>query len=173
MLETTRLVFSATCNITIFADSEGRVLLNNFSQRHLQKGDFSLWLAKQLEEKRQNEALHLNQIFTGDWISKLFLGKLTCMNLMVFHHLLEQPDTSDSLLSSVSARTRQLLTELSTLITEFAGESVQELIKRTINHGPQLVLKFLNSKKTGARDALDLDQRFQDIVGICINVLEL
>lgn len=87
------------------------------------------------------------------------------MNLMVFHHLLEQPDPTDSLLSCVSARTRQLLSELSSTITEFAGESVPELIKRTANHGPQLVLKFLNSKKTGARDALDLDHRFQDIVG--------
>jgi hypothetical protein len=169
MLDIARHVFSASGIVTILADKNGKLLMNNYSPKNIVvAGEMTHWIMNQLGRINDTPNANLSHLLQADQSTKLFLGKLTCMNLKVFHEIIEGRGSANPPRVDISTRSKAVLDEVSTLMLETASESVQELIKRTALHGGQTVLKFLNSKTTGAKDALDLDKRFHDIVAFVL-----
>lgn len=152
----------------ILADSTGDVLVNNYSRKNFQTGN-SHWFMTHLDPNLASTELQVSQIVQNDQKTQLFLTKLTCLNLMVFDGYVANKRMGKCEPAPCSKKTKEILTEILTSMAASVPESLQELNKRTMQHGAQTVLKFLNSKRTGAKDALDLDQRFHEVVVYPLN----
>lgn len=152
----------------ILADSTGDVLVNNYSRKNFQTGN-SQWFMTHLDPNLASTELQVSQIVQKDQKTQLFLTKLTCLNLMVFDGYVANKRMGKCEPVPCSKKTKEILTEILTSMAASVPESLQELNKRTMQHGAQTVLKFLNSKRTGAKDALDLDQRFHEVVVYPLN----
>lgn len=148
----------------VLAQDDGNIVLSNLSaissgrEFLIQYPSLSLW------KLNQDSPCHFTALARPDTTSNVYLGKLTCLNLKVFTEILKRLDVDARQSLGIEGETVSLCERICSKMREASVDSFQELDRRVQLHGPVTVLKFLNSDNTGAKDGLQFDPKFPDVV---------
>ena len=155
--------------LIILAQDDGNVILSNLSALSSGKEFLIQYPMLSLWKLNQEVSCHFTSLARQDYPCNVYIGKLTCLNLKVFTEILKCLETDVKQQLGISAKTEKLCQTIVAKMREASVDSFQELDRKVQVHGAATILKFLNSESTGAKDALQFDAKFPDVVGKVYN----
>lgn len=155
--------------IIILAQDDGNVILSNLSAISSGKEFLIQYPMLSLWKLNQEVSCHFTSLARQDYPCNVYIGKLTCLNLKVFTEILRCLETDLKQQLGISTKTEKLCQTIVAKMREASVDSFQELDRTVQVHGAATILKFLNSESTGAKEALQFDAKFPDVVGIVCN----
>lgn len=147
------------------AEDDGNVILSNLSALSSGKEFLINYPSLSLWKLNQQANCHFTSLARPDYPCNVFIGKLTCLNLKIFAEILRCLDNEVKNQLDLSAKTEKLCQKIVTKMREASVDSFQELDRKVQEHGAATILKYLNSESTGAKEALQFDAKFPDVVG--------
>lgn len=151
--------------IIILAEDDGNVILSNLSALSSGKEFLINYPSLSLWKLNQQANCHFTSLARSDYPCNVFIGKLTCLNLKIFAEILRCLDNEVKNQLGLSAKTEKLCQKIVAKMREASVDSFQELDRKVQEHGAATILKYLNSESTGAKEALQFDAKFPDVVG--------
>jgi hypothetical protein len=163
-MQRTRIAFSVIEEVIVLAQDDGNVILSNLSALSSGRDFLINYPSLSLWKLNQDSPCHFTTLCRPEFCSNVYIGKLTCLNLKVFSEILKTLDQSVKATLRIEPKTEALCEQVCRKMREASVDSFQELDKQVNLHGAVTILKFLNSEITGAKDALQLDPKFPDVV---------